>query len=645
MQDPPSFVFDGRHGKGVKLIHRCEGDGGKTSRFTYTPAFARQRKSADNRTILTGLANGTGFNDIIRIITAARGRGISVQRLYDRIFWMERVLLAYEQAQLFEWRRRTEVGSAAKRHVIAHDTLDLLVNWETSEDTRNTVVQAHASADVESGFIFRLDCTFDGDVDPLKFFEEKISPRGGVRLSKIYRQKSGRTFRRPLMSFQRPTARFHEHLFYASALHQIAIFREREVRTIVDPDRRAHLMEMANRKYARVRRIYREYYNIKRSERDYRSPFQGAIISSVYSLAAHFAALREELGPGDYTLYTDANGTLVRFLPLIFRREIELDKFRWIVTHLPEKNLSKGERGQRVNQYRKRFRDWFRSKGLTGRMLDHRKAFIADAMVEEKSISTSFGGPGYASARWFSSPVSTFYEPAKIVGIAMGPKWFRDYAKREGDVLDILPASSPSAHERMEERRLRAFVSGALDTATLQPVDTFFNSIRARLSPTDRSSHGGGSMSGTYIQGNLFNPRVLVALLNIYRVHYNFLELRQFETDTIEKAEAMESAPMRRRMARVPWSDERVEAFSPQRAKIVKLTPAMRHGIHQVRPGEEPKAPDIIHVLSQPWEVYGTRLYEKLTEKRTDLRRRQKQSTQGAVNHPENTPHYVGDDR
>ena len=31
-----------------------------------------------------------------------------MSRLYDRIFWLERTLLAYEQAQLAVWRKRVE---------------------------------------------------------------------------------------------------------------------------------------------------------------------------------------------------------------------------------------------------------------------------------------------------------------------------------------------------------------------------------------------------------------------------------------------------------------------------------------------------------------------------------------------------------
>ena len=619
---PHEFTFDGRHGSGVKIVHRCGGSNStKRSRFTYTPEYARQRKSSDNHAILTALVNGAGLNDILRSIRTARGGSLGVQRLYDRIFWLERVLLSYERAQLREWRRDQSLVEAEPHYVVAQDTLDLSVNWETAEDARNTIIKAHVSADVKSGFIYRIDAAFDGSIDPVQFFEDNISPKSGVRISKVYRQKSGRVFRHPKLSFQRPSARFQEHLFFASLLHQLALFKERDAVLVLDSEIRDALVSESERKIRRVKRIYREYYDIKQSERDHRSTFRGAVVSHEYSLAAHFAALREDLGPGRFTVYTDANPTLVRFMPIIFRREVERDDFCWVVNHLPTKNVSKPKRAQMVSEYRARFRGWFEEQGLVGSFREHRAEFIAAKLVTSPAINNAFTGPGFSGARWYRSPISTYYEPAKQVGIVLGPKWFRSFA---GDIANEERAgadlSERSAHSEMNMRRFRDFVSASVDQATLQPVDTFLNSLRERLSPTKRSSSGGGSMTRTYIQGNIYNPRVLVALLNIFRVYYNFFELRPYETDTIDAAE-LSGQGRRLRRVRVPWTNEAVEISSKGRAPVRRLTPAMRHGIHRIRPGETPKAPDIVSVLSRPWEVHGTRLFEKLTGARKDMRR------------------------
>jgi hypothetical protein len=63
-------------------------------------------------------------------------------------------------------------------------------------------------------------------------------------------------------------------------------------------------------------------------------------------------------------------------------------------------------------------------------------------------------------------------------------------------------------------------------SATLQPASSFMNSVRRRLESAARTESGGARSSGTYRPGAVFNPRVLIAILNIFRVHYNFFEMR-----------------------------------------------------------------------------------------------------------------------
>ena len=66
------------------------------------------------------------------------GRSCGMSRVYDRIFWLERALLAFERQQLRRWRERMERSGETVRHHLAHDDIVLSVNWETSEERRIT---------------------------------------------------------------------------------------------------------------------------------------------------------------------------------------------------------------------------------------------------------------------------------------------------------------------------------------------------------------------------------------------------------------------------------------------------------------------------------------------------------------------------
>ncbi|WP_050525553.1 hypothetical protein [Pseudorhodobacter aquimaris] len=125
LEKPEEFIFNGANGqpsrkvghkkgsvpraRSVRVIHKpCKGLPG--ARFTVLSEHCRQKKHDKNIEILSLLANGTSLHDIRRILRTPRGEtepGMS-RRDNNRIFWLERTLLAYEKAQLAEWRKRVK---------------------------------------------------------------------------------------------------------------------------------------------------------------------------------------------------------------------------------------------------------------------------------------------------------------------------------------------------------------------------------------------------------------------------------------------------------------------------------------------------------------------------------------------------------
>jgi hypothetical protein len=69
---------------------------------------------------------------------------------YDRIFWLEKTLLAFEHEPSRRLREARNAEDKEARHQIAHDDIALNINWETGADRRITELNCSVSADVKS---------------------------------------------------------------------------------------------------------------------------------------------------------------------------------------------------------------------------------------------------------------------------------------------------------------------------------------------------------------------------------------------------------------------------------------------------------------------------------------------------------------
>ncbi len=110
IEAPHEFVFNGANGtpsgrvgrkkgskmraRSVRVIHKpCKGAPG--ARFAVSSEHRRQRKRDDNIRILAMIVNGSSLHDMRCMLRTPRGETEpKMSRLYDRIFWLEKVLLA-----------------------------------------------------------------------------------------------------------------------------------------------------------------------------------------------------------------------------------------------------------------------------------------------------------------------------------------------------------------------------------------------------------------------------------------------------------------------------------------------------------------------------------------------------------------------
>ena len=639
---PDEFVMDGVHQrprpggdaaarpKAVRVIHKpCRGRPG--ARFNISLDHERQDRSADNVRILQALVNGVGLNGIRRMLSDGGGRSRGMSRVCDRIFWLERTLLAFEREQLRRWRERMKRSGETVRHHLAHDDIVLSVNWETSEERRITQLNCSATADVRSGYVFRLDVDFDPTVDPATFFDKTfVDPqRGLINVRKQYHGAAGRTWTSPLMSFQRPTGRFDEAHFFAAAAGQVHLFRKKDLpRMPVDtPEAQQEKAEVdaeTRVRLALIHTLHHGYFNLPDSTRDGRAPHTGIMTRDILTKAAHFEMLRRTLPPGWWTLVTEEESMLPRIIPHLFRAEIEADDFAWVAMSF-DKNATKPTIQERMAEFRQEydaFLDRLRAADPVAEAAmtegQRKRAFVAEKMKTAvdrdrfgtaSPMSTTNYSQRHMPQLWIASPLQTSGETEKVVGFPLVRRTLRGHLKTlafDGEITD--PA--------MRKRAARLVYA-----ATLQPVSSFFNALRERVSLAQRAGGRAARFGPSYINGASYNPRVLIAVLNIFRVHHNWFEARPYVApwSEVEETEEVEPGFATRR---VPGSDRTVLVRKRRTRAPKKRTPAMRLGLQEERWDKEGELvmPSLHRVLYRPWLYAGTPVWDKFEQPGKDLR-------------------------
>ncbi|MEZ5721684.1 MAG: hypothetical protein R3D59_08450 [Paracoccaceae bacterium] len=635
---PDEFIFNGTHGKlkprgnrkkpkpsGFRIIHRpCKGKPG--ARISVSLDHQAQKAQHDNVQILRELVDSTSITALRRLISDPdTGKKIGVGRLYSRIFWLEKTLLAFERAKLKEWKDRVEASDRFSHMRIAHDDVTISVNWESRFDRRLTQLQFTVSADIRSGYVFRIDANFDPRVDPVDFFEQNYLDQDGnpTNLRQTYTQASGITFTAPRMHFQRPSGRFDEAMLFASAEGRWRVFEERIKRAYEDeialgmdlPQDVELNLKRAGGQRALMDEIRNRYFGLKDSDRDFRGSFNGSVVKPTYTKAAHLACLRDMLPKGKITLIGEQESTMVRVVPHVFRDMIADDLFEWFVISF-DKEASSPKNKTRIADFKadlEVFKRAEKSKGVNDvpdyEMLERFCADRLSTAYNEAPDGTrsSFTIANFQSKQfpqtWIRSPVQHFGETQKVVGFPVLRKKYRTQLK-------------PLAFDQeIRDPDLRAALARRILKATIQPVSAFMNSMRFRTSPTERAGGNSARNGPAYINGAAFNPAVLIAILNIYRIYYNWFENRQYVASGAA-GESTEKVEKGLSSVTVPGSKETVKVPKRRKKTPVMRTPAMRLGADPIEdPKKTQRPPDPRRVLYRPWLFHGTPLWRKFEDR------------------------------
>lgn len=335
-----------------------------------------------------------------------------------------------------------------------------------------------------------------------------------------------------------------------------------------------------------------------------------------------FLLLVPKVGPprGAIILTTEQEATLPPLLPHIFDEEIREDRFTWLAMSF-NKKATKPEKLGKVKEYRKA-RKHFHNDGMYAGRFDFEtdaqtvsEAYIAEHMETAlRGNGAHFQISNYQSevfpSLWARSSTQASGEIDKTVGFPILPRELRKTLKKlQFDQEDL-------------SQDLRRELAPWVYKATLQPVSSFMNSLRERMSVAARAGSGGARVGGSYIQGAIFNPRTLIALLNIYRVHYNFFEPRPYACPYEEIDDLIDPPKLTPRALRIPGTKEFVELPPRARRSRPRMTPAMRPGMEAFtkRKDGTQDPPDIYRMLYRPWLYMGTKLGARFERSRRNIK-------------------------
>jgi len=505
---------------------------------------------------------------------------------------------------------------------IAHDDAVVSLNWETNSDRRLTPLHRSISAYIDSGYVFRIDANIDTTIDPVAVVEGHY-PDSNLQPKNIrhrYRQQSGRTFTVPAMHFQRPSGRFDEAALFASAGSHWRVYAQRieaaskAIGVMNLPQHIADEIRLTAAHRQAINQLRDGYFSFKETNRDHRGSFNGAGVKLTDTKAAHLACLRDFLPAQRLSIIGEQEAHMARVVPHVVRELIEQDRFEWHVMTF-DKEASEPQIGQQSDAFATAFnadKQHALSSGLMAAFDWELLTSLCEntmqpsVKVDPHGVISPFPISNFQWAQfpqlWVRSQVEIRGETQKSVGFQIIRKAYRQRLKQT------------AFHTMPNDQDLRDALARRYLNAVLQPVSAFMNSMRERTKPSKRAGGKSARNGPSYINGATFNPAILTAFLNIYRIYFNWFEDRPYAGHAARKKYTKEATSSVRTRKR-PGSFATVEV--PQVRKITPIldTPALRLGVDTRRMTElTRKAMDPRPVLYRPWLFHERRCGEGLRQ-------------------------------
>jgi len=394
------------------------------------------------------------------------------QSLYGKIEFVHR------QCQRFagDRERRLLQGMELPKLYLATDRQTLTVNWSNRKDRRNITLQAIATADLASGFVFGMDLNFDPSLN-LDDVDAEASLLGDVGKAQPYRRY----------------ARLWLRSDYDAALV------EAKARKDAKPSKRPGAFE-PDRLAAGIAETYEDaaaredVEEVVILDKDQTLPTTGVEVRDQYTVYAHFLMLEQLVGHAPKVrCYLDLDSGFRAAFMAAFQRQIsERTADGWFVRVMKESTID--EKKAAVARSKRRLAE---AMGLYGKTDAHEVEVLL--ALEEMARMEKLGK---WDDRWLTHPAPNMAEPDKRVC------WLTD--------IDPLETDADERKEQMNHHA-RLYLRGSLHA-----VDRFFMRVRRSLTLAERPYATASSDRRMWHGYSAYQPRNLAKVLTIFKVAHNY---------------------------------------------------------------------------------------------------------------------------
>lgn len=390
---------------------------------------------------------------------------MTMSTLYGKIDLIHRQLVAlaaHYERQLFDGRVQP------KKLYLSVDRQDHIINWARRRDKRNTQLHAIGTADNRSGYVFGFHLNFDPDIDRAAT-EAEAALLGDPEA--------------------RPPFRRHARLWLPADLPPAIKDKIAEDEALAADARR-----LPSGLVGEVLRTYREAvvrgdveaFDLPNNAR--KLPALGMLVHAEYTIYGHFYFLREMLRHVDEMhISLDQESGIRAACLAAFGDKIRERKCEAFYVRI-NKELTVNQREQLFAALRRKLDDLRLLYPYDISDTSLRRMLVADALKGRLAL-----GPW--RDRWVDVPISLMSEPEKQVC----------HLTDQGHLTD---------HEAAE----------LIDRASLHGIDIFFMLVRRLLSPMERPVHSASNTGRVWNQKSLYKVDLAQKLLDIFRIHYNFLK-------------------------------------------------------------------------------------------------------------------------
>jgi len=420
-------------------------------------AIIRQRRSEKNRDVFTLITNRVPISRIVEATT------LSVKAVYDKLDFIQK------QCGLFVGTRESRMLApdfVLPKMYVAVDRQYYVVNWYNHLDRREIQLNAIATADLKSGYVFGMNLNFDASIVS-DVIETEAAAIGDIDLTPPFRRYARLWLQRD----------------YADAVTDA----QQRVRASI-------LAQPAEADNALRNQIAAEYADAEAradieasdfKDNNVQLPKQGMQVRETYTMYAHFRLVARLLqnAPKVRVFMDQDSGFRASFMAAYAER-IKARTADGFFVKMAKDASAWDKKNASANA----------TRNLIEFMAKHRITDEFSAKVEMMKLNMDAAVPlGRWGDKWVTHPMPSAAEPGKEIS----------WQTNLGD------------YDENHEARL-------LLKASLHAVDRFFMITRRRLTKAERpiaSARRGRAMWYGYAA---YNPAMLAKELEICRVYYNY---------------------------------------------------------------------------------------------------------------------------